>query len=135
MTAQAAADSRYFIATCGRHFDATAAAAVQQTMLAAYRLQYILSGARHPHFAAALASMTTDAQLGRIHAALSSLAPMPMHWPRPEPHLTTYRKEPYHVRNSQNGPFTSSSSNIVNGINVTDLSRPDPGRQASPRRA
>jgi len=78
VTAQAASDSRYFIATCGRRFDAAAAEAVQQTMLAAYRLQYILSGARHPHFAASLASMTTDAQRGRIHAALSGLAPMPM---------------------------------------------------------
>jgi len=78
VTAQAAADSRYFVATCGRRFDAAATEAVQRTMLAAYRLQYILSGARHPHFAASLTSMTTDAQQGRIHAALSGLAPMPM---------------------------------------------------------
>jgi hypothetical protein len=78
VTAQASADSCYFIATCGRQFDAPSAEAVEQTMLAAYRLQYILSGARHPHFAAALASMTTDAQQGRVHAALSALAPPPM---------------------------------------------------------
>jgi len=78
VTAQATADSGYFIATCGRPFDAAAAEAVQQTMLAAYRLQYILSGAEHPHFAAALASMTTEAQQGRVHAALATLAPMPM---------------------------------------------------------
>ena len=78
VTGQAEADSRYFIATCGRPLDITAAAAVQQTMLAAYRLQFILSGARHPHFAATLASMTTEAQLGRIGAALSALAPPAM---------------------------------------------------------
>ena len=72
VTAQASADSRYFTATCGRRFDATAAEAVQQTMLTAYRLQYILSGARHPHFAAALASMTTEAQQARIPAALAA---------------------------------------------------------------
>jgi hypothetical protein len=78
VTAQASADSRYFIATCGRQFDATVAEAIQQMMLAAYRLQYILSGAQHPHFAATLASMTTEPQLGRIQAALSALAPMPM---------------------------------------------------------
>jgi len=78
VTAQASADSCYFMATCGRQFDAPSAEAVEQTMLAAYRLQYILSGARHPHFAAALASMTTDAQQGRVHAALSALAPPPM---------------------------------------------------------
>ncbi len=75
---QAEADGRYFIATCGRPLDAGAAAAVKQTMLAAYRLQFILSGARHPHFAATLASMTTEAQLGRIGAALSALAPPAM---------------------------------------------------------
>ena len=49
---------------------------VQQTMLEAYRLQYILSGARHPHFASALASLTTDAQLGRVHDALNGLSPI-----------------------------------------------------------
>jgi hypothetical protein len=78
VTAQASADRRYFIATCGREFDTSAAEAVEQTMFAAYRLQYILSGARHPHFAAALASMTNDAQQGRVHAALSALAPPPL---------------------------------------------------------
>ena len=72
VTAQALADSRYFTATCGRRFDAIAAEAVRQTMTAAYRLQYILSGAQHPHFATALASMTTEAQQARIHAALAA---------------------------------------------------------------
>lgn len=78
VTVQAEADSRYFVATCGRQFDAAAAAAVQRTMLAAYRLQFILPGARHPHFAATLASMTTEPQLARIGAALSALAPPAM---------------------------------------------------------
>jgi hypothetical protein len=78
VTAQASADSRDFTATCGRRFDATAAEAVQQTMLAAYRLQYIVSGVQHPHFAAALASMTTDAQQARIQAALAPLIPPQM---------------------------------------------------------
>jgi hypothetical protein len=78
VTVQAAADSRYFVATCGRQFDAATAAVVEQTMLAAYRLQFILSGARHPHFVATLASMTTEPQLARIGAALSALAPPAM---------------------------------------------------------
>jgi len=51
---------------------------MQQTMLEAYRFQYILSGVRHPHFASTLASLTTDAQLGRIREALASLAPVRM---------------------------------------------------------
>jgi len=76
-TAQATADSRHFSATCGRQFDGAATAEVRQTLLDAYRLQFILSGARHPHFAAALASMTSEAQLGRIHDAIRRLSPVP----------------------------------------------------------
>ena len=75
--AQAAADSDYFAETCGRRLGASEAALVQQTMIEAYRLQYIFSGVRHPHYAATLASLTTDAQLGRIRDALASLAPAP----------------------------------------------------------
>jgi len=40
---------------------------VQQTLLEAYRFQYILSGAGHPHFASTLAGLTTDEQLERVH--------------------------------------------------------------------
>ena len=72
--AQAAADGDYFARSCGRELGASEARMVRHTLLDAYRLQYIHSGARHPHFAATLASLTTDAQLGRIHDALVSLA-------------------------------------------------------------
>lgn len=75
---QATADADYFARTCGRQLSAPEARMVHQTMLEAYRFQYILSGARHPHFASTLASLTTDAQLGRIHEALASLAPVRM---------------------------------------------------------
>jgi hypothetical protein len=74
--AQAAADSAYFVRTCGRELSALQTGMVHKTLLEAYRFQYILSGARHPHFASTLISLTTDAQLERIHDALSSLAPM-----------------------------------------------------------
>jgi hypothetical protein len=74
--AQAVADGEYFVRTCGRELSVSQTGMVQQTLLEAYRFQYILSGARHPHFASTLASLTTDAQLGRIHDALSGLAPM-----------------------------------------------------------
>jgi len=76
--AQAAADGDYFARTCGRQLSAPEARMMQQTMLEAYRFQYILSGVRHPHFASTLASLTTDAQLGRIHEAVASLAPVRM---------------------------------------------------------
>ena len=73
---QASADTKYFVRTCGRELTASQTGMVQQTMLEAYRFQYILSGARHPHFASALASLTTDAQLGRVHDALNGLSPI-----------------------------------------------------------
>jgi hypothetical protein len=73
---QAAADAEYFVRTCGRELTASQTGTVQQTMLEAYRFQYILSGARHPHFASALANLTSDAQLGRVHDALSGLNPI-----------------------------------------------------------
>jgi hypothetical protein len=75
---QAAADGDYFARNCGRQLSVPEARMMQQTILEAYRFQYILSGAGHPHFASALASLTTDAQLGRIHEALASLAPVRM---------------------------------------------------------
>jgi len=71
---QAAADRDYFARTCGRRLTEFETGMVQQTLLEAYRWQYILSGARHPHFASTLASLTTETQLGRIHDALSGLA-------------------------------------------------------------
>jgi hypothetical protein len=74
--AQAAADAEYFVRTCGCGLSVSQTEMVQQTLLEAYRFQYILSGARHPHFASTLASLTTDAQLGRIHDALSGLRPI-----------------------------------------------------------
>jgi hypothetical protein len=76
LQAQAAADGEYFARTCGRDLSASRIDMVKQTLLEAYRFQYILSGSRHPHFASTLASLTTDAQLGRVHEALSGLSPI-----------------------------------------------------------
>jgi hypothetical protein len=73
--AQAAADGAYFSGTCGSRLNASDVDAVQQTLRDAYRLQYIISGLRHPHFVTALTSKTTDAQRQRIDNALSHLAP------------------------------------------------------------
>jgi hypothetical protein len=73
---QAAADRDYFARTCGRRMTEFETGMVQQTLLEAYRFQYILSGGRHPHFASTLASLVTDNQLERVHDALCNLAPM-----------------------------------------------------------
>ena len=69
--AQAAADAEYFAQTCGRLLAAAEQACVHQTMLDAYRLQYIGSGMRHPHFLATLSSLTTESQFGRIRDAVA----------------------------------------------------------------
>jgi hypothetical protein len=73
--AQAGADASYFAGTCGRELSRFETRAVRQTLLDAYRLQYILSGARHPHFAVTLASLATEAQFARVDDAVAALAP------------------------------------------------------------
>jgi hypothetical protein len=71
--AQSAADSGYFVANCGRAVGADEARAIEAAFLAAYRWQYIHSGARHPHFAKVLAGLINASQGQRIQAALATL--------------------------------------------------------------
>jgi hypothetical protein len=73
LQAQAAADARYFAATCGRVFDNEQMQALADGILRAYRWQYILSGASHPHFVKVLTSLITEAQARRITEALAPL--------------------------------------------------------------
>jgi hypothetical protein len=68
---QAAADADYFLMHAGRDLIGAQQAAVRDTLLAAYRWQYIASGAQEPRFGGVLAELTTPAQLQRIHAALA----------------------------------------------------------------
>lgn len=70
---QVKADAGYFTATCGRPVDEEEAQAIETAFLKAYRWQYIHSGAQHPHFGKVLASLITEAQGRRIHAALATL--------------------------------------------------------------
>jgi len=73
LQAQAASDSAYFTAKCGRGVGAEEARAIEAAFLAAYRWQYIHSGAKHPYFGKVLSGLITDSQGGRIEAALASL--------------------------------------------------------------
>jgi hypothetical protein len=73
LRAQATEDSRYFAATCGREVSAADRARLEEAVLAAYRWQYILSGAQHPHFIEVLSSLITNQQSTRITTALSTL--------------------------------------------------------------
>jgi hypothetical protein len=73
LQAQAAADCDYFLAVAGIGADDERAAHVRETVLKAYRWQYIVSGAIHPHFQKVLGSVVNAAQLARIQAALAPL--------------------------------------------------------------
>jgi len=73
---QAAADAAYamhFMMMRGRRLAETEQRAVERVMLKAYRWQYILSGAQHPHFVKVLTGLTTDAQRARIGMAVATL--------------------------------------------------------------
>ena len=70
---QALDDSEYFAATCGRRLSVDERKKLESGLLRAYRWQYILSGAQHPHFIKVLTSLITDAQTQRIQAALATL--------------------------------------------------------------
>jgi hypothetical protein len=71
--AQAQADADYSAATCGRTLSEAERKALRAGVLKAYRWQYILSGAQHPHFVKVLSSLITPEQGQRIHAALATM--------------------------------------------------------------
>jgi hypothetical protein len=73
LRAQATADAGYFAANCGRAVDADEVQAIEAAFLAAYRWQYIHSGARHPHFGKVLSGLISESQGQRIQAALATL--------------------------------------------------------------
>ncbi|HEX7375034.1 MAG TPA: hypothetical protein VF277_08665 [Steroidobacteraceae bacterium] len=74
LQAQAAADAGYFMQICGEgSFKPAQRARILMQMLKAYRWQYIVTGAQHPHFGRLLTSMTTAEQMGRIQLALAPI--------------------------------------------------------------
>src|SRR5262249_23313201 len=70
---QANADTAYFTGNCGRAVATGEAQGIAATFLAAYRWQYIHSGAGHPHFGKMLSELITEAQMERVQAALATL--------------------------------------------------------------
>ena len=73
LQAQAAADADYFLRVCGRSFDGRQVERIKETMLRAYRWQYIGSGVQDPRFQKILGGMITGAQMQRIGAALAPI--------------------------------------------------------------
>jgi hypothetical protein len=74
--AQAQADAGYFVRCLDRPLSAAEVDAVHDTVLKAYRWQYVVSGAQEPRFAEALGSKVTPAQMQRIG---NGLAPIVSH--------------------------------------------------------
>lgn len=71
---QSQADTAYFLQVAGMPTDDQRAAQVGETVLKAYRWQYIVSGTMEPRFQKMLASLVDEAQMQRIQAALAPLA-------------------------------------------------------------
>jgi hypothetical protein len=74
LQAQARADADYFARAIGRSLPLAEALATEAVVLSAYRWQFILSGAQHPHFLEVLSELTTESQRARIVSALAPLA-------------------------------------------------------------
>jgi hypothetical protein len=73
LQAQAKQDTAYFVATCGRTFKDNEIDVLHETILKAYRWQYIISGVEVPHFGKVLTSLITAKQFEQIGAALATL--------------------------------------------------------------
>jgi len=70
---QAGADTDYFLRVCGRTFAKAEVQKLRDTMLKAYRWQYIVSGVQDERFQKNLGGMITDAQMKRIGTALAPI--------------------------------------------------------------
>jgi len=73
VTTQSSADAGYFMRLCERTFSPAEQQEIRDTMRRAYRWQYILSGAQHPHFIKMLGSLASRQQVQRVQAALAPI--------------------------------------------------------------
>jgi len=73
LQAQAAADAEYFVRSSVRRLNTSQHDRLRGALLAAYRWQYIVSGAQDARFVQVLGSMTGAEQLRRIQLALGPL--------------------------------------------------------------
>jgi hypothetical protein len=73
LQAQSKADVDYFFKECDSSAQKEDTERIKESVLKAYRWQYIFSGAEHPRFKAALGSLITEAQGKRINNTLDLL--------------------------------------------------------------
>ena len=71
---QSESDVRYFIENSSRSFSAEKIACINDSVLGAYRWQYIFSGVEHPRFQELMQRLITESQQKRIGQALESLS-------------------------------------------------------------
>ena len=71
--AQAEADAEYFFKVCRGPYSKEQSQRVREGVLHAYRWQYIISGVEEPRFQKILGGMISEAQFGRIGAALAPI--------------------------------------------------------------
>ena len=74
LQAQAKHDATYFVAGCNRPFTSNELEKVHETILKAYRWQYIISGVQVPQFGKVLTSIITPEQFERIGGALETIS-------------------------------------------------------------
>jgi hypothetical protein len=70
---QARADANYFIDCVGPLYSSAEQAAIHDTLLRAYRWQYIVSGVQEPRYKSVLFELVTPAQMERIGTALAPI--------------------------------------------------------------
>ncbi|CAI09975.1 hypothetical protein ebA6730 [Aromatoleum aromaticum EbN1] len=70
---QAKADAEYFLRVCDRTFDDAQVEQLHETMLQAYRWQYIVSGVADKRFQKILGGLITEPQFDRIGMALAPI--------------------------------------------------------------
>jgi hypothetical protein len=73
LQAQAKSDADYFLLNAGAAFTSEQAQKIHDTVLKAYRWQYIVSGVQEPRFLEVLGSMITAEQGARINDALAPI--------------------------------------------------------------
>jgi hypothetical protein len=73
LQAQAAADTDYFVRVSDKTYSKEQVRKTGETMLKAYRWQYLVSGVQDERFQKILGGMVTDAQMKRIGAALQPI--------------------------------------------------------------
>jgi hypothetical protein len=71
---QATADAEYFTRVIPRKLDKAETQQIRESLLAAYRWQYIVSGVMEPRFQKTLFGLVNAGQRARIEAAMAPLA-------------------------------------------------------------